>query len=267
MKLPVAVIVLTLDEENHLPVCLASVKDWADEIFVVDSFSNDATEKIANQHGAKFFQNHFENQAQQFNWALANLQISSPWILRLDADERMTRELWEEIATVLPRVKANVSGFFIKRRVYFLGQWIRHGGYYPTWFLRLFRQGLAKSEEREMDEHLILLEGRSQKLKNDFIDENLNNLNWWTQKHNQYSDREVAAIVRRPVYGNHRLAFYYRLPLFWRAFLYFIYRYFFRLGFLDGRAGLIFHFLQGCWYRFLVDAKFHEYKRQIAKIK
>jgi len=264
MKLPVAVIVLTLNEEFNLPDCLESVKDWVEEIFIVDFFSVDGTEKVANRFGAKFIPHQFENQAQQFNWALANLPINSPWILRLDADERMTRELWEEISQVLPKVKPEISGFLMKRRVHFLGQWIRHGGYYPAWFLRFFRQGLAKSEEREMDEHLILLEGRAQKLKNDFIDENKKDLSWWTQKHNEYAVREVAAIVRPPVYGNNRLAFYYRLPVFFRAFAYFLYRYFFRLGFLDGRAGLIFHFLQGCWYRFLVDAKLYEYKRQMA---
>lgn len=263
MKLPVTVIILTKDEEVHLASCLESIKDWTDEILIVDSFSSDGTEKIAARYGAKFFQHPFENQAQQFNWALAELSVSNPWVLRLDADERMTRDLWEEIAIVLPRIKGNICGFLMKRRVYFMGRWIRHGGYYPTWFLRLFRYGLAKSEEREVDEHLVLLEGRTQKLKNDFIDENKRNLYWWTEKHNQYADREIQAIIRRPISQKRNLDFYYRWPVFFRAFAYFFYRYFFRLGFLDGQEGLVFHFLQGCWYRFLVDAKLMEYKRGI----
>lgn len=266
-KLPVAVIILTRNEEVNLLACLASIRDWASEIFVVDSFSADKTEQIAKSAGAHFVQHQFENQAQQFNWALANLEINSPWVLRLDADERMTKELWEEISLVLPRVKPIVSGFLMKRRVYFLGRWIRYGGYYPAWFLRLFRRGLAKSEEREMDEHLVLLDGRTQKLKNDFIDENKKDLTWWTQKHNEYASREVQAVVRRPFSGNQRLSFYYRWPILWRALFYFVYRYFFRLGFLDGREGLIFHFLQGGWYRFLVDAKIEEKKRGLRRLK
>lgn len=267
MKLPVAIIILTKNEELNLPACLGSIRDWSDEIFIVDSFSVDDTEKIADRYAAKFVQHQFENQAQQFNWALANLPVVSPWILKLDADERMTRELWEEIAAVLPRLGPNIGGLLMKRRVYFLGRWIRHGGYYPAWFLRLFRRGLAKSEEREMDEHLVLLDGRTQKLKNDFIDENKKDLSWWTQKHNEYAGREVQAVVRRPFSGNQRLNFYYRWPILWRALFYFLYRYFFQLGFLDGREGLIFHFLQGGWYRFLVDAKLDEYKKGIAKDK
>ena len=276
-KLPVSVIILTYNEELNLENCFKSVVDWVGEIFVVDSYSTDKTLEIARKYGCQIVQHPFENQARQFNWALDNLGIKNEWILRLDADEYLTPELWGEIKETLPKIGKDISGFYIKRRVYFMGKWIKHGDYYPTWILRLFRKGKGRSEERKMDEHIILLEGRAKKLANDFIDDNKKNLEFWIDKHNKFSSREVEEITKQLTTNDQQLTtklsgqtaqkrwlkenFYYRLPLFCRAFLYFIYRYFFRLGFLDGKEGLIFHFLQGFWYRFLVDAKFYEIKK------
>lgn len=280
MKLAVSVIILTLNEEIHIERLLKNIANWADEVFIVDSFSTDKTLEIAKQYGVKIIQHKFENQAQQFNWALDNLEIKNEWVLRLDADEYLTIELKDEIAQVLTnadltRTNAEkIIGYYIKRRVYFMGRWIKHGGYYPTWLLRLFKKGKSRSEQREMDEHLVLLEGKAGKLKNDFIDDNKKNLTWWINKHNNYTLREVNAILN-PKFQTLSLVlggqaghrrwfkenFYYRMPMFFRACLYFCYRYFFRLGFLDGKEGLIFHFLQGFWYRFLVDAKLYEIKK------
>jgi glycosyltransferase involved in cell wall biosynthesis len=297
MKPPLSIIILTYNEEIHLERLFKNIAEWADEIFVVDSFSTDKTLEIATKYGCKVFQHPFENQAQQFNWALDNLDIKNEWILRLDADEYLTEELKNEIAETLvnmgtsdvPNVNINVrtldvqkleiNGYYIKRRVYFMGRWIRHGGYYPTWLLRLFRKGKARSEHRAMDEHIVLLEGRVAKLKNDFIDDNKKGLSDWINKHNNYSSRE--AIERLKENSKYKMQnskslgepvsrkrwfkenFYLRLPPFCRAFLYFIYRYFFRLGFLDGKEGLIFHFLQGCWHQFLIDAKIYEAKKNV----
>jgi len=267
MKLPISVIILTYNEGLNIENCLKSVVDWANEVIIVDSFSTDKTLEIARKYTNKIAQRTFVNQAEQFNWALENLDIKSEWILRLDADEYLTQELKNEIRVnpLLnnqdPRQSASlVNGFYIKRRVYFMGRWIRHGGYYPTWILRLFRKGKARSELRAMDEHIVLSEGKAEKLKNDFIDDNKKGLEDWINKHNNYSSREAADVLSGN-YGRGKKKFYYWLPLFCRAFLYFIYRYFFRLGFLDGKEGLIFHFLQGFWYRFLVDAKLFEIKR------
>lgn len=281
MKIPISVIILTYNEEIHIGRCLKNVADWADEVFVVDSFSTDKTLEIAKQYGIKIVQHKFENQAQQFNWALDNLDIKNEWILRLDADEYLTEELKEEISFSLnpltPRKAGlrfrlgfgekeissslEVNGYYIKRRVYFMGRWIKHGGYYPVWILRLFKKNKARSEQREMDEHIILLEGVAGKLKNDFIDNNKKDLTDWIQKHNNYALRESKDFLAGN-YGENKKKIYYQLPLFCRAFMYFIYRYFIRLGFLDSKEGLIFHFLQGLWYRFLVDAKIYE-KRNI----
>ncbi len=273
MKLPLTVIILTYNEELHIRRALQNVAGWAEEVIVVDSFSTDKTLEIAKNFGAKIYQHEFENQAKQFNWALNNLEIKTDWIFRLDADEYLTDELKKEIAEVLPKVEPEISGFFIKRRVIFMGRWIRHGGYYPTWILRLFRKGKARCEEREVDEHIEILDGRIGRLKNDFVDENNNKLSWWINKHNNYSDREVKAIAKAEADEGKNLGggqvkirrvakyrIYYKLPLFCRAFLYFTYRYVFRFGFLDGIPGLVFHFLQGLWYRFLVDAKIYEKK-------
>ena len=278
MKLPVSLIVLTYNEGLNIESCLKSAVDWTEEIFIVDSYSTDKTLEIAEKYGAKIAQRPFKNQAEQFNWALDNLEIKNEWILRLDADEYLTQELWREIAETLPKTPKNINGFYLKRRVYFMGRWIRYGGYYPIWLLRLFRYGKAKyQEERDVDEHLTLLEGKSGKMKNDFIDDNKKDLTWWIKKHNNYASREAGEILKSLIQGNEKSAFgvqpgikkwlkqnlYFKMPMFFRACVYFIYRYFFRMGFLDGREGLIFHFLQGFWYRFLVDAKlFEKIKKQ-----
>ena len=279
MKISLSLTILTYNEEIHIGRLLKNIADWADEIFIVDSFSTDKTLEIAKKYDCKIFQHKFENQAQQFNWALDNLKIKNDWILRLDADEYLTEELKEEIHQTLINTykrlidadnisinqqnqykSAVINGYYIKRRVYFMGRWIKHGAYYPIWFLRLFRKGKGRSEQRAMDEHIVLLEGKSRKLKNDFIDDNKKGLMDWTAKHNNYSSREVLAAISGN-FGIKKKKFYYRLPLFCRACLYFCYRYFLRLGFLDGKEGLIFHFLQAFWYRFLVDAKIYEYKK------
>ena len=264
-KPSLSVVVLTYNEEIHLRRCLSSVRDIAREIVVVDSFSTDATVRIAGESGARVLQHEFSNQAQQFNWALDAANLSSDWILRLDADEYLTDELRDEIAERLSAVPASVAGFSMKRRVYFLGRWIRHGGYYPSIMVRLFRRGKGRSDMREMDEHIVV-DGAIERLKEDFIDENLKGLEDWIAKHNRYATREAQASLRsvsaQYVSGDEetgrrvaRRKIFLALPPFFRSFCYFIYRYFFRLGFLDGKEGLIFHFLQGFWYRFLVDAK------------
>ena len=161
--------------------------------------------------------------------------------------------------------RKNINGYFIKRRVCFMGRWIKHGAYYPIWFLRLFRKGKGRSEQRAMDEHIVLLEGKSRKLKNDFIDDNKKDLSWWIEKHNNYSSRETKEVIKENYGGKKKRVFYYKLPLFCRACFYFCYRYFFRFGFLDGKEGLIFHFLHAFWYRFLIDAKIYEAKKKLEK--
>lgn len=268
-KLPITVLMVTYKEEVHISHCLESVVGNVDEVVIVDNGSTDKTVEIAKGFGAKVVEvshDMYKNQAQMFNWSLDNVEVKNDWIFRLDADEWVTENLWEELREKLGETPEDVSGYFIKRRAYFMGRWMKHGGYYPTWILRLFRKGKARYVgEREMDEHLTVLEGKTARLENDFADENRKSLEEWTDKHNDYSTREARATLEEKKKGLKSRAganagIYSKLPLFCRAFGYFIYRYFFRLGFLDGKKGLIYHFLQGFWYRFLVDAKIYEQK-------
>ena len=161
MALDLTVIVLTFNEEIDLPACLDSLSRLGCRIVVVDSDSDDRTVEIAKAAGADVFRHEFESQAQQLNWALDHIPMDSLWLLRLDADERFTPELAEELQTKLSGPTDNVTGFYVKRRVHFMGRWIRHGGYYPTWLLRVWKRGAARCEDRLMDEHMVLSEGEA----------------------------------------------------------------------------------------------------------
>ncbi|MGH1352206.1 MAG: glycosyltransferase family 2 protein [Methyloligellaceae bacterium] len=275
-----SVIILTCNEEVNLPVCLESLAGLGAEVFIVDSGSTDRTVEIAEEFGACVVEHEFENHAAQVNWALENLPIKTQWVMRLDADERITGELADELARIASNDDAGISGYEVRRRVYFWGSWIRFGGYYPTWLLRVWRHGHGFSEQRWMDEHIVLSQGKTGRLSHDIIDENQKGLSFWTEKHNGYADREVRDLLDLEGRADHgkltgqasrkrwlKRNWYGRLPLFLRAFLYWFFRYFLLLGFLDGRSGLVFHFLQGFWYRFLVDAKLYEHKRKLKQVR
>jgi glycosyltransferase involved in cell wall biosynthesis len=274
-KPDLTVIILTYNEGLHIRRCIESAFRVAKEVVIVDSISSDNTLDIAREMKARVFTNPFVNQAQQFQWAMEHGQITTGWTMRMDADEYLTDELIGEIQTKLPDLDQLTSGVILKRQVHFMGQWIRYGGYYPIHLLRIWRTGHAAIEQRWMDEHTFLTQGSSVTFKHDFVDDNLNSLSWWTAKHNDYATREAvdilnrkyqfletpgmpgenanaAQVVNKRWYKNN---LYLRLPLFLRAFLYFQFRYWIKLGFLDGRKGLVWHFLQAFWYRFLVDAK------------
>src|SRR5262249_13282472 len=188
------VIILTHQEELNLPHALHSLKDLDCEIFVVDSGSTDRTVEIAEAFGARVVKHSFENQARQLNWALDTLPLAANWTLRLDADERLTNEFAAEIRRVILSPPTEIAGYLIKRRVYFWGRWIRFGGYYPTWLLRLWRTHMARCEETWMDEHMVVTGGSIGRLKHDLIDENHKGLTFWIDKHNQYSEREIMSI-------------------------------------------------------------------------
>lgn len=268
------VLVLTKDEEANLPALLASLDGLPCRVLIVDSGSTDATVAIADLAGCQVVEHPFVNQAEQLNWAMGALPITTPWVMRMDADERLTPQLAAELQAKLLKLPADVVGLEVKRQVWFWERWIRHGAYYPTWLVRIWRNGQAVCEDRWMDEHMVVTGGRVLRLDYDIIDENHKGLTFWTDKHNRYADREVKDLVaieasrgasslegqagqRRWLKEN----LYARSPLFLRAFLYWFYRYVIRLGFLDGIPGLVFHFLQGFWYRFLVDAKIYEDRR------
>jgi glycosyltransferase involved in cell wall biosynthesis len=271
------VVILTHQEEPNLLHALRSLEALDCDIFVVDSGSTDRTVEIAKKFGAQVVTHEFESQARQLNWALDTLPLTADWTLRLDADERLTENLAAEIGRIVASPQIGVAGYLIKRRVYFWGRWIRFGGYYPTWLLRLWRTGMARSEEMWMDEHMVVTGGTIGRLNHDFIDENHKGLTFWIDKHNRYSDREIMAIetasgesapqrvggaVARKRFLKHVI--YGRSPLFLRVIAYGFLRYFILLGFLDGRPGFVFHFMQGFWYRLIIDAKIYE--RRIDKL-
>lgn len=281
-----AVVLLTYNEAQHLPRSLASVRDLASEIFVIDSGSTDGTREIAASLGAQVFENPFVNYAQQFQWAMDNAPITADWVMRLDADEIIEPDLIEEIKRKLPALPEDVTGINLKRKIVFMGRWLRHGGRYPLVLLRIWRTGKARIELRWMDEHMLLTEGRAITFDGGFADHNLNDLTFFTNKHNKYATREALDILNQKMNFSPRdeaLAkentslraattrflkekFYNKLPFEFATFGYFIMRYVFQLGFLDGREGAIYHFLQGYWYRFLVGSKVEELHRSIAHL-
>ena len=272
----VSVIVLTLNEELTLPFCLASVRNLHAEIFVVDSGSSDRTVEIATAAAARVVTHPFANYAAQRNWAQENLPLRGEWILQLDADERLLPELVDEINARLAG-DCSADAFLINRRTIFRGRWMRHGAHYPVAHLRLYRKGKGWCEHRLYDQH-FLTSGTTARLRHDFEDHVGTDLKEWTTRHARWAELEAAeacgergaegATVTPHVFGDtrerrrwQRDRVYARAPLFVRAFAYWFYRYVLRGGFLDGTEGLIFHFLQGFWFRFLVDANIHERRR------
>ena len=270
------VIILTKNEERHITRALSSVSGIADRIVVVDSGSNDRTVELAAAQGAIILEHPFVTQAQQFNWALEQLPADTDWVLRLDADEIVTKELRQQIQETIPKLTDETKGVFVSRRMSFLGRRIRWGGVYPIRLIRLFRFGEGRCEVRLMDEHIVV-NGATRVLSGEIIDNNLNSLTWWTEKHNSYASREVVDLLnlehrflvhedmvrvdKKSQAGGKRWLkekIYAQLPGGIRALVYFLYRYVLRLGFLDGKEGTAFHVLQGFWYRYLVDTKLHE---------
>lgn len=274
---PVSVLILTRDEEMNIAACLQSVV-WADEILIVDSCSTDRTAEIAENLGAKVFVRPFEGYAKQRNWALDNLPFSHEWVLMLDADERVPRSLAIEINAVIRNKNQPCCGYYIKRRFFFRGKWLKHGGLYPTWILRLFKRHCLRFEERPMNEHAIL-EGPSGYLHEPFDHRDLKPLSDWVAKHNRYADLEAEEFLQEKLAGGYaetinvqfwgrqaerkrwiKLRVWNRIPLLIRPFLFFFRNYLLKGGFLDGPAGFIYHVLWSFCYPFLTSAKILERK-------
>ncbi len=269
MNSTLSVIILTANERLHIRRCIEKIKPLAREVFVVDCHSTDGTQAIAQACGARVVEHDWPgNQADQLNWAIDHLPITGDWVLRLDADEYLTDALKTEIETKLDALPAEVAGVTMSFRVVFMGKQLRFG--MPrVELLRLWRRGLATCERRKMDEHMVLTaEGRIVRFNGYFVDDNRNDLVWWTQKHLGYARREVEALQQmdsappglsaQAARKRRAKGVYAKLPLFWRSAAYFLFRYVVLLGFLDGRAGFLRAFLQAWWYRTLVDALLYE---------
>lgn len=282
--LDLTVVILTRNESIHIERALQNLEGVAKRVVVVDSFSTDETVALAKLQGAEVLENKFINYAKQFQWALDNAHIQTEWVMRLDADELLESDLQAELLTVIPHLPENVVGINLKRKHIFMDRWVRHGGRFPLVLLRIWRNGKGRIEDRWMDEHMIVWGGSTITLNGGFADHNLNDLTFFTTKHNSYATREAIDVliqrrnlaVRDEGLNKKSSSFqasvkrvmkesvYNRLPFTLSALLYFLWRYLFQLGFLDGRSGLVYHFLQGYWYRFLVGAKLMELERAIA---
>lgn len=272
----ITVIVLTFNEQARIMPCLDSLEGLDAEVFVVDSFSTDGTLGILRDRNIRFAQHEFTNYSAQRNWAQANNPFGTEWVLHLDADERLTPELRDWVNGEFARMSPALDGFLFSRRTVFMGRWIRHGGHYPSFHLRLFKASLGRCEDKVYDQHFVL-PGRLKAVRDaDIVDTVLSSLEQFTASHNRWSTLEAAAAgganggeVRATLAGTPierrrwlKNNVFLRAPLLLRCFGYFFYRYFLRLGFLDGAEGLIFHVLQGFWFRFLIDAKIMEARQR-----
>ena len=266
-------IILTKNEEKNISDCLRSVEGFAKRIVVVDSGSTDRTCSLAKEMGAEIYYHEFETHSKQFNWALDNVLITTKWTFRLDADERLTPQLCKELSDLMYlHDNDDVNGIVIEAWLYFLGRRIQHGCRNKR-KLMMFKTGMARSENRRIDEHNILISGITVSANERFIHYDFKNMSTWIEKMNWYATREVQDYIdylngqkefidndksisktRKMKYG-----LYYRLPMFFRCHLLFVYFYYLRGGFLDGKEGFVFHYMYHRWYRTLVDAKLLEY--------
>jgi hypothetical protein len=259
----IAVIILVGQERLHIRRCLERLRDLTPrQVFVVESQPSDGTHEIAHEMGAITAFNKWPGlYAKQFNWALDNLPIRAKWVLRMDADEYLTLETIERLKEELPNMAQDISGLNIELKRKFRGGEIRHGtvGIRQA---RIFRYGIGRCEDRAMDEHIVISEGRIIDFDGAFYDDSLMPFEEWKGKHRGYAKREAMDAIslfnnperlKNPSATDKKKIKYYKLPPYLRAFAYFCIRYFLKLGFLDGLAGFRWHFWQGLWYRWLVD--------------
>lgn len=271
------VLIITKDEEVNIRYALDNVTNWAQHVVVLDSGSVDSTVEICNSFGVEVYFREFDDYASQRTHAMKNLPLKTDWVLFLDADEYLLDDLKDEISGML-NAPAH-DGYYLRRRFYFSGKWIKFGGYYPTNILRLFKRSKA-SISRKMNEHIIV-DGTTTILRNDFVDDNKKGIHDWIIKHNKYASFEAFELLNAEnsdhqqdqlakFFGNQveqkrwiRQNIWNRLlPPLIRPFLYYFYRYIIRLGFLDGKQGFIYHFLHALYYRMLIDIKYIELKNK-----
>ena len=276
--LDITAIILTYNEEIHIRRCLENVGKFAKRIIVVDCFSKDKTCEIAKEMGAEVIQHEWPgNQAEQFNWLIDNVSINTKWILRLDADEYLMPDLIAELNEKLPTMDEGVSALSLSRARAYCGKILHHGIVNGIWITRIFRKGKARYEKRLMDEHLSV-DGEIVRMEHQFVDDNRMTIGQFTIKHEGYASREAALLLDAEYHLTDTSSLpkdhgeeverkraqkerYAKMPLFWRAFAYFVYRYIIKLGFLDGKEGFLWDLLPGWCYRTLVDAKIFEVKR------
>lgn len=282
LNTPFSFIILTFNEEMHLGRLLQSISDLNAPVFILDSGSTDNTMAIAEQYGASVLHHSFENHPKQWDYALKNFLVTTPWVICLDADQTVTPELKAHLINFKNETHAGINGIYFNRKNFFKGRWIKHGGYYPFYQLKMFRYGIGFSDTNENMDHRFIVPGKLEIWKDGVIlEENLkeNSIGFWIEKHNRYSDlvaqEEVermmqmrTQVIKPNFWGSpdertaRRKQLWWKLPRYVRPLLYFTQRIIFQLGILDGRTGIIYHFLQSFWFRLIVDIKIDEILKQ-----
>lgn len=262
--------IVTYNEEKNIKNCIESCNGIADRILILDNYSTDRTVEIAKELGADIVQKK-SYARDRIAYALSDGVVTSDWVLFLDADERMTPDSAQEFKKLCEKYRDDpqFNGIVVRYRLHFMGKELKHGGFSPLKKLRAFKPGTAYYENADVDEHYVLTSGESVYMKNDFLHFDYKGIKQWVDKHTVYAQRaaldyekkmvkneevnykglEFGAKVKRILKYN----VYYRLPSGLRAWMFYVYCYYLRLGFLDGREGKIYAFLHSYWYRFMVD--------------
>lgn len=278
MTADITAIILTKNEEINIGDCIESITNTVKRIVVIDSFSTDKTVEYAKKYGAEVYQHPFENYSKQYLYAVQVAQIDTVWTLRIDADERLTVDSASELEMLCnSNMNTDVAGIVLRFKKNFLGKDLYYGGVYPWKKMNCYKTQYGTIEDRAMDEHIILSQGRILEMKNDCLHFDFKNLEFFINKHNWYSSRETVDYFNNLECEKNKseldlktwfkMKFYYKLPMGVRAHIYYLYRYYFRMGFLDGKEGKIYAFLQAYWYRYLVDAKIYESKKMGTRYK
>lgn len=286
--LDITTIILTYNEEIHIRRCLENVCSFSKKVIVVDSPSTDKTVDICAEfpNVEVVVHKYPGNQSEQFNWALDNCNISTEWILRVDADEYCELELIQEMEEKLPKLPKDVSAIVFPIGREFMGKRLRHGIVNGVNLTRMFRPGKVRYENSLMDEYMQVLDGRTVKFKHAIVDASRIPLSAFSDKHNNYSSREAAMLLdaefelrefistgsttsgklpKEVLTKRANKKKYAKMPLFWRSFGYFVYRYIVKRGFLNGKEGFCWDFFQGLWYRTLVDGKVFQARKWMAE--
>ena len=285
VKSNITVIIPMRNEIKHIERSVKSALNLTPYVYVVDSNSTDGSIEVATSLGAEVFQYEWtssSNFSTKINWALNNLPIKTEWAIRLDADEYFMDNCIQNLNYDLNSVSPDVNGITLIRRLYFMGRWMKHSAEYPKTSMRIFRVGHVEMESRWLDEHVDVKEGKSIDFPYDIVDDSHISINEWINKHNNYSTKEAIELIHQEIGLFNRKemhldqnairkknikAKYALMPKYWRCFIWFIYREFFKLGFLDGKEGFLWNFLQGWWYRTLADAKVEEIYKACGKDK
>lgn len=272
----ITAIILTKNEKKNIVDCINAIKSIVDRIVVVDSYSKDNTVSLAEELGVEVFQHAFEGYSKQYKYAVEIAEVKTTWILRIDADERIDEKQAKEIIRLTTKNKhTDVTGIVLCYRIDFMGKLLKYGGAYPWKKLAVYKTGVGDIETRNMDEHIILKYGRTIENKYPGIHYSYRDLTFQTDKQNWYSTREMMDYIEQENNVSNDKSFrtyikmnvYYKLPMGFRSWLFYMYRLYIKLGFLDGKEGRIYAFLGTYFYRYLVDAKIYEQKKMKFDIK